>query len=272
MNKKWLKLLALALALALVAALIWLATGLLGNPLSQWLCTRSAQRFLTEDHPGYRLERVTYSFKDGNYHAFATCPGSADGDFTMVLDWQGRLRYDTYDHAVLGLQNTRRRLDSDYRALVDDILDGPLSHLGSDICYGSLLFSDDDLPVGEARPDYAIPQEELVLNGLYDIRELGARAGELTVYLDHPAPSAQAMAEALLTVRDLMDRGGGAFRVIDLVLRQPKPEAVDGPWEGARAEVMKFPYEDITEDGLAARAETAMAAAEAYHAQRDKEK
>ncbi len=272
MNKKWLKLLALVLALALVAVLVWLAVGLLGNPVSKWLCTRSARNFLDENHPGYQLERVAYSFKDGNYHAFATCPDSLDGDFSMALDWLGRVRYDTYESSVVELSNTRRRLEQDYRTLVDGILDSPLSSLGSDICFGDLLFAHDDLPVGEARPDYAIPKEELVLNGLYDIRALGARAGELTVYLDHEAPSAQVLAQRLLTIRDLMDRGGGAFRVIDLVIRQPKPETVEGPWEGERAEVLKFPYEDIVEEGLVERVELAMAAARAYYAEMDKEK
>ncbi len=272
MNKKWLKLLSLALALALLAGLIWMAAGLLGNPVSKWLCTRSARNFLTENHSDYQLDRVIYSFKDGSYHAFASSPDSIDGDFSISLDWLGRVRYDTYESAVLDFSNTRRRLENDYRALVEGILESPHFLIPTDICYGELIFAHDDLPAGEGQPDYAIPKRELRLNGLYDIRELGARAGHLVVYVDHADVSPEHLSVILLTIRDKMDQGGGAFRTIDLVLRQPKPETVDGPWEGKRMEVIDFAYEDIYDDGLPERVKTAVAAAEAYYAELDREK
>ena len=74
MNKKHLKLAALVLALAMIVGLGLFANALVGNPVSRALATRAAKKRMAEQYPSYTLERVTYSFKDGNYHAFFTDP------------------------------------------------------------------------------------------------------------------------------------------------------------------------------------------------------
>ena len=48
MKKKWLKIAALVAALIIIAGLCWFANALVGNPVSKWLATRTAEKHLEE--------------------------------------------------------------------------------------------------------------------------------------------------------------------------------------------------------------------------------
>ena len=54
----------------------------------------------------YYIDHISYSFKDGNYHAFVRSPSSMDTAFTLSLNMLGSLRGDTYDNVLSGW-NTR---------------------------------------------------------------------------------------------------------------------------------------------------------------------
>ena len=145
MKKRILKIGALALAILLILGVLWFANGLVGNPVSYLLAKNTAEKHLEANYAGqnFVLERVSFSFKDGQYHAYVTSPSSLDSDFTMLINLWGKLRYDTYEDRVLNRGNTADRLRDDYRAVVDAILDNPTFPYFVNIGFGELIFFED---------------------------------------------------------------------------------------------------------------------------------
>jgi len=272
--KRYLKLLALLIAVALIIGLGWFANSLVGNPVSKYLATRSAQTLLTERFADtdYTMERITYSFKDGCYHAFYTSLADIDGDFSATFTQTGKYRYDTYD-SVLNGSNTARRLEMEYRALTDTVIESPTFPYPSDIGYGTLeiypleFINDKNIP---DIPAYAIPQEELERNKLYDIPALGARAGHLILYVDSKIVTYEEAARILLDIRQRMDEAGVPFRAVDFVLWYPRPE--EGQRPDGEIRILDFAYGDIYEDGMTDRVRQAAAATDAYYAALDAQK
>ncbi len=272
MKKKHLKIAALAVALALIAGLCLFANALIGNPVSKALATSTARQHQAAHYPGYTIERVGYSFKDGNYYAHLTDPQQVDGDFSLSITPWGKLLWDSYADRVLSGENTRSRLYMEYKNMVDAVLEGPGSPLPVDFGGGDLeLWSREilELELDDA-PDYALITEELEVNGVYDVRALGAQAGHLSYYLQVENPSLEQLAHWLLRIRELMDKGGVPFVDIDLSLRYLPDE--EGHRPHSDLYVLRFPYEDIYEEGLLQRVEQANAAAIAYYAEMDAKK
>ena len=272
MKKKHLKIAAMVLALTIIAGLCLFANALVGNPVSKALATRTAKGHLADYYPTYTLETVGYSFKDGNYYAHLTDPAQIDGDFSLSITPTGKLRYDSYESRVLSGENTRSRLSMEYRAMVDAALEGPSSPLPVDFGGGDLeCWSREilELELDDA-PDYALITDDLVPNGIYDVRALGAQAGHLVYYLQEESPSVERLAHWLLEIRRMMDESGVPFVDIDLTLRYLHDE------NGSRPEsdlyVLHFPYADIYEEGLLERVKQANADAIAYYEELDKNK
>lgn len=268
MKKKHLKIAALLLALAMIVGLCLFANALVGNPVSKALASRAARARMAERYPTYRLEQVNYSFKDGNYYAHLTDPAQIDGDFSMSFTGAGKLRYDSYESRVLSGENTRSRLSMEYRDLVDSVLETPRAGLPLDFGYGDLELWSREAINNEDAPDYALITDDLVPNGVYDVRELGAQAGHLVYYLQEEQPSLERLAHWLLEIRRLMDEAGVPFVDIDLSLRYLRDENDSRPHSDLY--VLHFPYEDICEEGLLQRVEQANADAIAYYAELDK--
>ena len=272
MKKKTKKILALVLALALIAGVCVFANGVVGNPVSKWLATSAAQKRLAEVYTDkdYEVERVTFSFKDGNYHAFIVSPSSPDSEFSMSLNWKGQLRWDSYEDRVLSGENTAARINKEYRAATEAVFTSPAFPYYTHIEFGDIEFNSREWVDVDDLPAYALYTEDLVLDQVYDIRELGKAAGHLVLYVYDEDVSVEKAAEILLEVKHLMDAGGVSFHAIDLVLEYPKPED-DSPRKEGRVETMEFLYDDIYEKGLVERVDAANEAAIAHHAKMDAE-
>lgn len=278
MKKKALRTAALLTALVLIIGLGIFSNALVGNPVSRLLAKRTAESYLAGHYgdAGYVLEQVSYSFKEEGYLAYIRSPGSADLYFTLSLDMAGNLVWDHYESMVANGENTARRLSQDYRALTDSVFDSPAFPFTASIAFGELAFGDPPYdPAAPAQagdpPAHRLPAAELEPDRLYDIRELGAQAGYLTVYIDDETVSVERAAEIMLEIKALMDECGAPFYAMNLVLQHPQPEPGTVRPEG-RVEVMEFPGSDIYEDGMTARVEAANAAAAAYYAGMDREK
>ena len=120
MKKKILKIAAFVLALALIVGVCVFANSLVGNPISKLLATKTAEKYLEENHPGkdYQLDGVTFSFKLTCYYAYFSSPGSPDSSFSLMLGMDGKIIHDYYENNVLTGWNTARRLSVEYRAAV----------------------------------------------------------------------------------------------------------------------------------------------------------
>lgn len=293
-RRKFARLLAALAALVILGGLGWFANAMAGNPLSWALAAHAARRHLQAQYPGADLvlEDVSYSFKDGYYHAHVTDPGSRDGDFTLTLTMGGRLLYDGYDAQVRSGENTARRLNDAYRQLVDGVLADPAFPCTVRLGFGDLAFGDS--AVDSPRP-YAIPPAQLTLDAEYDIPALGARAGEVTLGLEDAEVNTQRLAALLLDIKDRFAKAGVPFYAVHCVLEAPRPadgstrptgdpagltdgstgpaDSVDGSAAGAQGaataylEVRGFLWDDLYAQGLEQRLAAAIQATEAYYAE-----
>lgn len=249
-----LRVLAVAAAVGLAGGILLLSNALMGNPVSRYLAENGAEDYLTEQYPGtdYRVERVLYDFKTGSYRAEVASPSSVDTHFELKMDMRGNMEYDDYDECVTNGMNTMNRVDKAYRDLVDPILQRLNLDYTLHIGYGDISFSG----------------MEPELDREYDLRELGARAGKLIVYIRDDTVTEERAAEILLDIKALMGENGAAFHSIHFVLGYADHGDGSAPPEG-RVEAMDFLYEDIYEEGLAERLRQASEEAAAYHAEQD---
>ncbi len=271
MKKRILKIGALIFAILLIVGVCLFANSLVGNPISKALAKNTAEKHLEETYgdKDYELERVSFSFKDGYYHAYISSPSSVDSDFSLLINGFGKLRYDEYENVTNGW-NTAHRLDGEYRKIVDTIFDSRAFPFDAHIGYGDLIFIPRENHGVPNVPEYALITDDLILDAYYNVGELGAKAGKLTVYVADSEVSAERMAQILLEIRSCFDQAGVGFYAIDCVLEYPKEangEIMDG-----RVEAREFLYADIYEEGLTERVEASNQAANAYDTEWDSEK
>lgn len=270
--KKALKIAALVVAVALIIGVCWFANALVGNPISKALAQNTAEKYVKETYGNtdYELGDVTYSFKDGYYHASVSSPSSIDTHFTLMINGFGKLNYDNYDYYVTNGWNTASRIDTDYRKAVDTVFASRSFPYDAYISYGELVFTTEDNKSATDIPDYALITDDLTPDAYYNANELGANAGKLTVYIYDDNVSAERLSEILLDIRECFDSAGVGFHAIDCVLEYTRDEG--GFYEDGRVEVMDFAYSDIYEEGLVERVEASNKAAQDYYAWQDGEK
>ena len=269
MKKRILKIAALVVALALIVGVCIFANSLVGNPISKMLATNTAKQYIKENHPNmdYQLDGVTFNFKFVCYNAYFTSPSSPDNSFTLMLGMDGRIVHDYYEGQVVNRENTARRLENEYRAAVSKVLDNPALPYDCHIGYGGLQFITEEFKNEPGVPAYALITIELELDGIYDVNELGAKAGKLTIYVYDDTVTVERLAEIILDIKGMLDDAGVRFYVMDCVLEYPKPES--GEWKQGRVEVMDFLCSDIYEEGLVERVQASNDAAEDYYDEMD---
>jgi len=272
MKKKVLKIIALVVAIALIVGVCIFANALVGNPISKWVATNTAEKHLEDKYneKDFEIERVTFSFKDGYYHAFIQSPSSIDSSFTIDIDMWGNLKYDHYEDRVLTGWNTADRIGRDYREKVDAILDSQTFPYDEHIGYGDIEFVPRAYKDDPSVPEYAIITEDLTRDAFYDVNELGSKAGKLTIYLDDDTVSHEHLAELILDTRKIFDNAGVKFYCLDFVLEYPKQ--IDSGKKEGRVEVRNFLYTDIYEEGMLERVKASNDAANAYYNEQDAEK
>ena len=271
MKKKVIKIAALVAAIALIVGICWFANALCGNPISKMLAQRAAETWLKENFPNsdYYIEAVGFNFKDTNYYAHFRSESSMDTQFTLYINMFGQAYFDTYESVQSG-STTARRLEQEYRDLTNHVFESPDFPYPSDIQFGTLeIYPQEafDDPLTTDVPEYALVQQDLILDKIYDMRELRAQAGHLIVYVESETITFELAAQILLDIRDEFDKASIPFRAIDFVLRLPLPE--EGPRTGDEINIENFLYEDICEEGLKERIEAADAALNAYYAEQD---
>ena len=269
MKKKIIKIAAFVVALALIVGVCIFANSLVGNPISKMLATNTAKQYIKENHPDmdYQLDGVTFNFKFVCYNAYFTSPSSPDSSFTLMLGMDGGIVHDYYEGQVVNRENTARRLENEYRAAVSEVLDNPALPYDCHIGYGGLQFITEEFKNEPGVPAYALITNELELDGIYDVNELGAKAGKLTLYVYDDTVTVERLAEIILDIKGMLDDAGVRFYVMDCVLEYPKPES--GEWKQGRVEVMDFLCSDIYEDGLVERVKASNDAAEDYYDEMD---
>lgn len=280
-TKKILKITAFIVAIALLGTLAFFANALIGNPVSRYLATKTAKEHLSEHYgdTSYKIDEVIYSFKDGHYYAKVSAPDSIDGDFSIEVSMLGKLIDDHYDTYVADGTNTASRLDMDYRDLVDSVFQSDIFPYEADIDYGMLefipksYFTDEEIHSEVIKhrdtPWYGLVYEELIIDGVYDVRELGKQAGHIVLYVDTDDVTIEKACEVLLTTKKLLDDAGIGFYCMDLVVEYPRTADEAPVRKEGRINVDNFLYSDIYEEGLYERVKAAHEELEAYYAEQD---
>lgn len=272
MKKKIFKIVALITAIILIIGLGYFANALLGNPVSKMLATNTAKKYLTETYSNtdYYIERIAYNFKDGNYHVFIKSPTSIDTEFSLYITLFGKLRLDTYEDVLNGF-NTARRIEYDYRELTDTIFEHPSFPYTCHISYGTLeIYPEEAIANSNVNdiPFYAINQNELELDKIYDIKELGQQAGHLIIYIENDTVTLEKATNIILDIKSIFDNAGIPFKAMDFTLQYPRPE--DGKRPEGEISIANFPYEKIYEDGMIERVQEADKVLRAYYEEQDK--
>lgn len=272
MKKKILKTVVVIISIALVIGICVIVNAFVGNPISKHIATNTAEKHLEEKYSDrdFKIEKVIYNLKDGNYHAFIKSPSSIDSHFTVLIDMWGNLKIDNYEDSVLTGWNTANRLGNEYREKVDEILESQSFPYAVDIGFGDIEFIPTDYAKDPSVPDYAIIIEDLKLDGEYDINELGSKAGKLTIYIDDETVSYERLAELILEIKKIFDDAKVKFYALDFVLEYPKDE--NGTIKEGRVEVRDFLYADMYEEDMIERVKASDEAANAYYAEQDAEK
>lgn len=274
MKKKTLKIIALITAFILIIGLSWFANALLGNPISKMLATNTAKKHLAETYPDtdYYIEKIAFNFKSTNYYAHIKSPTSIDTEFTLYISMLGELTLDTYDDVVNGF-NTARRVDTEYRELVDTIFEHPNFPYSGRIGYGTLEIYPDEFIENEENdefPSYSIAQSSLELDKIYDIRELARQAGHIIIYIENDTVSIEKTAEMMLDIKSYFDDANIPFVAMDFTLQYMKSE--DGSRPDEEVHVKDFPYEDIYPEGMLDRVFEADKSLTEYYNKLDAEK
>ena len=271
MKKKTLKIIAAVTAFAILAGIAWFANAMVGNPISKLLAERAAEKHLEDTYAGtdYYIERIAYSFKDGNYHVFIKSHSSIDTSFSLTFTMLGKLRLDTFDSVLDGF-NTARRLEEEYRTLTDSVFENPAFPYTCHISYGTLeIYPQEafDDPNVDDIPSYAINQSTLVLDKIYDIRDLGRQAGHLIIYVESDTVTVEKAAEIMLHIKAIFENAGIPFAAMDFTLWYPGPE--EGQRPDGEVSIADFPYDAIYKDGMTERVDEADKALKAYYAEQD---
>lgn len=257
MKKKILKVLALVVAIILIIGIGIFANGLVGNPVSKYLATKSANEYLekTYSDKDFVIEEVNYDFKTGGYYARVTSPTSIDSHFSLSFDLMGKLVLDAYDDVTSGW-NTAMRLEDDYRNAVKAITESKDFSEKYFIAYGEIPCILSDYPIDEEHPEYALQKEELVIDKIYDIKEVASQHGKLVLYAYDDEVTHERLAELLLDVKNKFDNSGVTFKAVDFVLEPPKAEG-EPMMSDEQISIRNFYYSDIYEDGLVERVKKA---------------
>ena len=257
MKKKVLKALALILAIILIIGVGLFANALVGNPVSKFLATKGAEEHLAKNYgdKDFVVEEVNYDFKTGGYYARITSPTSIDSHFSLSFDFLGKLELDCYDDVTSGW-NTAMRLEDDYRNAVKAITESKDFSEKYFIAYGEIPCVLSDYPIDEETPEYALQNEELVIDKIYDIKEVASQHGKLVLYACDEEVTHERLAELLLDVKNKFDNSGVTFKAVDFVLEPPKEEG-QPLMSDEQIKIRNFYYSDIYEDGLVERVKKA---------------
>lgn len=270
MKKRILKIAAFCLAVALIIGIFSFADGLVGNPISKLLARHTAKKYLEINFADtdYEIEKISYSFKDGKYYAHIVSPTSMDGHFVLLIAKNGKPVSTDYSSRVENHGNVANRLYFEYREMVDSVLKSYAFPYTVSMGYGSLEF---DRERGEEVVEGALDRSNLVNDKFYDVSKLGAKNGELVLYIDDQTVTYEKAAEILLKTKELMDGAGISFYSVDFSLRYPPYDPTES-YKRPEGEISirTFLYTDIYEEGMTERVKQAVEDTKNYYEEQNK--
>lgn len=246
-------------AVAVILTVIFLAAGfaanfIVGNPVSYFLAKHNAQTFV-EGSPyfaesGYEITGVNYDFVLGHYLITAQAGGSPDSKVYLYYGFTGNYLWDDSAEVRDGKKNVISRMNFGYSALVRKTLTAESVPELDDVTLGQIATEGEFEQ--DAERDYIriVPADELYHDEVFDYEKLGAESGVITVGFNSKDLSAEKMAEKLLALKDVCDRGGLRFAAATVFLTDRDESENDGSgFDSVMIEY--FPYCKIDAENLA---------------------
>ncbi len=268
--KKPIKVIAAIVAFVLIAVILFVANGLVGNPVSKFIANKNAQKHIKETYPDMELEiaKATFDFKSGGYNVFVQSPTSIDTHFSVDVSSAGKVRYDSYESNVPGKWNTLRRIDEEYREMVDTILDAEDFPYKTEHGFGfGGLKTKRDILEEKFEHAYGLTQDELEIDKIYDVKELAKTAGQIVLYIEDDEINVKRASEILLDIKEMFDDKNIPFYAINFNLEKHRTEENAGKQE--TFQVQNFLYSDIYEENLIQRLEEASEELRVYYEKED---
>lgn len=261
-KKKTLKTIAFIIALLLVILITILANAMVGNPISKYLATKSANDYVfkTYNDTDFIIEKVNHNFKTGGYYARIISPSSYDTQFSIEIDQFGNIKHDYYENSVLSGWNTFMRCNDGYGALGDTVFNLPDFPYKSSIEYTSFL--------GDREKMEAIEEILLQLDQEFDYEQLGKEFGKLVFTAQDEEVTLEKVSEIMLGLKEIFDREQVYFHEIDFILEKTW---VDGKknFDEPEIRIDEFLYSDIYSAGMLDRVTKANKETIAYYETQD---
>lgn len=273
--KKSVKILAAVTAFILIGGILWFANGFLGNPISKALANNTAKKYIAKNYSNMNLHisEVSYSFKDGNYHAYVKSPTSKDTYFNISISPLGKLQYDSYENDVTKRNNTYIRLNEEYGEKVKEVFEDKNFPYKSDIFFGELkeiTSKELESEYNDFGPVYGIDLSKLELDKSYDINEMGKKYGHIVFYAKDEDISIKKASEILLHIKKILDEKNVSFYAMDFSLQKPRSEDENINPNDKSIDIQEFLYSDIYEKGLENRIKENSQKLEKYYEEQDK--
>jgi hypothetical protein len=268
--KKLMKILAAVAAFAIIGGILWFANGFLGNPISKTLAKNAAKNYIAETYADrdFIIEEVNYNFKDAGYYAHVKSPSSVDTYFSVYISMLGKIKRDSYENVLDGW-NTYRRIEDEYRQMVNSVFSLAEFPLVSNIDYGTIQIIEKDTTGGFDEANYGIKMSELELDKEYNVKELAKTAGHIVFYAQDDEISFKKASEILLTLKEFLDKADVPFYAVDFVLEKPRNEDETPNQDRTTINTANFLYSDIYEEGLDKRLEQEHNALMDYYKEQD---
>lgn len=238
------RVIAAVIAFAMIIGLVFFANSLFNYPLSEPFFKLKAKNYIKENYGGMGYVLESFQYFGSNYFAEAAKPGSLDSRFTVHGYADGYI-HDSYEHDILKLGSVGTRLDKQYKDLADNVFESPLFPYKTN----SHALLAVETYYNDPRYESKVPHDILVLDGIYDIRELGKIGGYLNIGVDTDQLTPEKAAEALLEIDRLMTQGGVTYYAVNIDLADFSVELQDRKYYRLR----NFRRIDIYEEGLVER-------------------
>ena len=243
-----------------------------GNPVSALLARRTAREVLEEQFPGepYTIDSIAYNLKTGCYGVLVSREGSLDDWFYIDVRPDGTFRSHDYAEQVTSRRNTEERVRRAYYQLgkaVMELPDFPEGKASLPDFPGESIYVSAHLRIcsRDNPEEYSLFTEDLEIDKVYDLAELGAVAGEIRVQAVSEDLTPETAAAFMLKVHELTEEAGIEYAVMDFTLERP-----GNTWEPEDYIMAPlFPVSEITPEGLADQIREADAAYKAWAAAED---
>ncbi len=267
--KKALKVAAFLAALVLIGILVYLVDLFTGYPVSYFRVQHAARAYMEEQYPNtdYELSSPSYSLKLGGFQFEVTAPDSTDDCFQLDFYRNGALKYDTYVESVVNRTGTALRLSQEYRKRSREVFDQ------SNFPYAAQFSSSFDEAIAGGSEERGEPgtypskwnTKELELDKEYDISSLSGEYGTVNLTVTSRDVSLHTAAESLLRLKEIMEKANLPFKSAELWILSEETDEFDQPTE--QLHILNFGWDDIYEEGMEERVQSAIDATNAYYNQ-----